>query len=102
MTDLVAERRDQIAEACRCRGVGRLDLFGSAAAGHFDPAASDLDFLVEFLPHAPGGPADAYFGLLDDLRALFGRPVDLLVDRAVRNPYFRAEADRTRTTIYAA
>src|SRR3954468_9700387 len=102
MIDLVAERRGQIAAAGRRRAVRRLDLFGSAAAGDFDPVASDLDFLVEFLPHAPGGPADAYFGLLDDLRTLFGRPVDLVVDKAVRTPYFRAEADRTRTPVYAA
>jgi predicted nucleotidyltransferase len=102
MINLVAERREQVAEACRRHGVRRLDLFGSAAEGGFDPAASDLDFLVEFLPLPPGERADAYFGLLDDLRNLFGRPVDLVVDKAVRNPYFRAEADRTRTPVYAA
>ena len=29
---------------CRRFGVRRLDLFGSAATGRFDPALSDLDF----------------------------------------------------------
>jgi len=48
---------------CRRFHVRRLDLFGSAATGRFDPARSDLDFLIEFEPMPPGGSFKAYFGL---------------------------------------
>lgn len=32
---------------------------------------------------------------------LFGRPVDLMMPRAVRNPYLKADIDRDRTLLYA-
>ena len=47
---------------CRRFGVRRLDLFGSAATGRFDPTRSDLDFLVVFEEIPPTAYADAYFG----------------------------------------
>ncbi len=53
---------------CRRFGVRRLDLFGSAASGRFDPGRSDLDFVVSFadlLP--PAAYADAWFGLRAEL-----------------------------------
>ena len=98
----IAERADALRGLCRKHGVRRLDLFGSAAAGGFDPDDSDLDFLVEFDPIAPGSYADAYFGLLEGLEELFGRSVDLVVDSAIRNPYFRRAVEQTRSPLYAA
>ncbi|HZZ63539.1 MAG TPA: nucleotidyltransferase domain-containing protein [Roseiarcus sp.] len=51
MLPLIAERRSEIADICRRFGVRRLAVFGSAARGRdFDPARSDLDFLVESIP----------------------------------------------------
>jgi predicted nucleotidyltransferase len=55
--------------------VRRRDLFGSAAGNDYDPARSDLDFLVEFGAAATGTYADAFFGLKESLEQLFGRPV---------------------------
>lgn len=98
----IAERADDLLRLCRTHGVRRLDLFGSAAAGHFDPTDSDLDFLVEFGSISTGAYADAYFGLLEGLEELFGRPVDLVVDTAIRNPYFRRAVEQTRSPLYAA
>jgi len=49
-----------------------------------------------------GGYADAYFGLREALEALFGRDVDLVTLTAVRNPYMKADIERTRTLLYAA
>jgi len=97
----IEERRPELAALCRRFGVRRLELFGSAAAGGFREEDSDLDFLVEFEPPLGPGYADRYFGLLEALEALFGRPVDLVVASAVKNPYFRESVDRTRTVLYA-
>lgn len=102
MVAVVEERRQEVAALCRRHRVKRLDLFGSAAEGLFDPASSDLDFLVEFLPLTPAGHADAYFGLLEALQDLFGREVDLVEARAVHNPYIVASINRSRTVLYAA
>ena len=99
---LVAQHADRVEALCRHYGVQRLDLFGSASVQDDLPEDSDLDFVVEFQPEALVAYADAYFGLLEALEQLFGRRVDLVVDSAIRNPYFREAVDESRTRIYAA
>ena len=102
MIPLVAEQAEEVGKLCRRYRVQRLDLFGSAnVRGHLTED-SDLDFLVEFQPEAMGAYADAYFGLLESLERLFGRSVDLVIDSAIQNPYFRETVDETRTRVYGA
>jgi uncharacterized protein len=97
------ERKTDLESLCRRLGVRRLEVFGSAATGRFRPEDSDIDFLVEFEPAAiHHGYADRYFGLLESLEQLFGRSVDLVVDSAIRSPYFRQSVDRTKVLLYAA
>jgi predicted nucleotidyltransferase len=79
-----------------------LEVFGSAATDAFRQETSDLDFLVEFEQPTGPGYADRYFGLLEALEALFGRPVDLVVASAIKNPYFRESINKTRALLYAA
>jgi predicted nucleotidyltransferase len=98
----IEDIREQLAEACRRHHVARLELFGSAARGGFDPASSDYDLLVEFLPLAPLEHYEAYFGLLEALDTMLGRKVDLVELRAVRNPYFLQSVNEDRMLLYAA
>lgn len=102
MNRAIEEHRAELEALCRRYRVLRLDLFGSAATGKDRPGESDLDFLVEFGPLPSGLYADTYFGLLESLEQLFGRPVDLVVASAIKNPYFRESVERTRATVYAA
>ena len=102
MITAVEERADDLKRLCLIYGVRRLDLFGSAATGLYDPDESDLDFLVEFQPAALNAYANAYFGLLEALGRLFGRRVDLVVESAVKNPYFLQSVEQTRTPVYEA
>ena len=99
MIALVAQHREAVAELCRRFGVRRLDLFGSAATGAFQEATSDLDFVADFADRSPGY-ADRYLDFAEALEALFGRPVDLLTERSIRNPYFRRAVEATRETVY--
>jgi predicted nucleotidyltransferase len=92
----------RIAEACRRRHVRSLSLFGSAARNDFDAARSDLDFLVTFEPMPPSLHADCFFGLQEDLEAAFGRPVDLVEPKAIRNAVFAAEVRRTERPLFHA
>jgi predicted nucleotidyltransferase len=101
MQPLVAQRLAEVRELCRRFRVRRLDLFSSAARDDFDPARSDLDFLVEYEADAPSGLA-GYVGFKEELEALFGRPVDLVEASAVLNPYLLASIERSRETVYAA
>jgi predicted nucleotidyltransferase len=80
-----------------------LDQFGSALdSRQFEPDRSDVDLLVEFAALPPNTYADHYFGLQEALSALFQRPVDLVVERAIRNPYFRQSVNASREQLYAA
>ena len=49
-----------------------------------------------------GGYANAYFSLRESLEALFGKPVDLVVASAIRNPFFLQAIEQSRTLLYAA
>jgi uncharacterized protein len=101
MTNLIERYREEVAALCRHAGARRLDVFGSAVRADFDPLASDLDFLVEFDELAPAKFADAYFGLKESLEALFGRPVDLITESSLENPYFRDRIESERRSVYA-
>ena len=95
-------KRAEIAALCRRHHVLSLEVFGSAATGAFDPGSSDFDFLVDFHPLSPGEVAEAYFSLLEALQALLGRSVDLVMIRAVANPYFLKAIEGSREVLYAA
>jgi len=87
---------------CARHRVRRLALFGSATSDRFDPAASDLDFLVEFQPMSPIEHAESYFGLMEGLRQLLKMPVDLVEPGPIRNPYFRQAVQETELVLYDA
>jgi uncharacterized protein len=72
-------------------GVTQLALFGSTAR-NTARSDSDIDILVAF-----GGPAtsERYFGVQFYLEDLFGCPVDLVTDKALRaelRPFIEKEA----------
>lgn len=103
MIELVEKQKNRLDELCRNYHVRRLELFGSAVdPGRFRQNSSDLDFIVEFQPMAPGNHAKAYFALLENLQDLFGREIDLLEIKAVDNPYLLESINESRSQIYAA
>ena len=102
MDAAISSHREDIAALCRRFGVKRLDLFGSAAMGNFDPSRSDFDFLVDLGEQPSADYVDAYFGLLESLQQLLGRPVDLVTLRSVTNPYLRKSILQSRLPLYAA
>jgi hypothetical protein len=99
---LTQEQAEGILALCAQYHVKRLAAFGSAINGTFKPTTSDFDFTVIFNRVGTMRTADQYFGLKEAMETLLGRPVDLVVDKAVRNPYFREELDATAVEVYAA
>lgn len=102
LPDLIEQRRDEIRRLAERHHVSRLELFGSAATGQFDAAASDLDFVVRFEDLSSEEHADAYFGLLEGLEDLFERRIDLLEDAAIKNPYLREAIEDSKRRLYEA
>ena len=102
MLPLIEANRSELQALCRRFNVRRLDLFGSAASGEFDPNQSDLDFLVEFFPESTMGPFRQYMDFLDALEKLFRCHVDLVEAQAMTNPYFVRAIQESRQLLYAA
>ena len=102
MVDVLGNQRAAIARACERFGVARLDVFGSALRDDFRPGESDLDLLVDFSSDNPHDLVDAYFGLLDELRAVLAVKVDLVMVGAVKNRFIAADIERTKQMLYAA
>ena len=102
MIALLESKREKIAKVCARYGVTRLEAFGSALRNDFHPEDSDLDLLVEFGSMEPYARVDAYFGMLDELRVLLNREIDLVMVGAVKNPYIAHNIERTKQLLYAA
>lgn len=94
------DHREDIATLCRVHGVERLEVFGSAADGRFDPARSDFDFILRMAPRADPSLARRYLSFIDALESLLGRRVDVLGDEPIENPYLRRTVEATRRILH--
>ena len=94
---------ERIAEFCRKWQIKELSLFGSALGDDFRPD-SDVDLLVTFQdPHRSFGPWGGELQQMQsELEAMFGRKVDFVEKRLVKNPFRRHHILTTRRVIYAA
>ncbi|UVI35143.1 nucleotidyltransferase domain-containing protein [Brevibacterium spongiae] len=101
MESAVVLDADAIRSACARFGVERLRIFGSVLTDRFNPETSDIDFLVSFLPDRDNLFHD-YFDLKLELERIVGRRVDLVMERSVKNPFFKASAFESAQEIYAA
>ncbi len=94
----LSEHKEMIAAVCRELGVERLDVFGSATRADFG-AKSDVDVVVRF-DRGPGQMFRRYFDLKERLERIFNRPVDMVLEDSVKNPYFREAIERSRVSVY--
>jgi len=101
MISLISDNLDQIAAICREYRIRKLDLFGSASSGAFDPETSDVDLIADLGEYEPG-VARRFFRFADALEVLFGREVDVLTEPMIRNPYFRQAVEEQRVNLYEA
>jgi hypothetical protein len=102
MNAIIESKRKELVGLCLKYHVRRLKIFGSAVTECFDPNTSDLDFVVQFKNLDAGQYADTYFGLLEEMEKLFQRRVDLIMDSAIDNPYFREKIEKTGVILFAA
>lgn len=104
MHSLLIEHQEEISALCRTYGIVRLEVFGSAARVHdFDPERSDVDFLLTVdAGRDPAFTMNDYLDFRNALSQLLDRPVDLVMDGSVRNPYVRADIERSRELVHAA
>ncbi len=89
-----------INELCAKHRVKHLYAFGSVLTDKFN-AKSDVDFIVDFEPVDLLSYADNYFDFKFSLQDILHRPVDLLEEKAISNPYFKAAVTNQRKLLYA-
>jgi predicted nucleotidyltransferase len=92
--------RARLAEFCRRRMITELSFFGSVLRDDFG-SDSDVDVLVSFSPKAAWSMFDIV-EMIDELKSIFGRDVDLVEEDAIRNPFRRWAILATREVVYAA
>ncbi len=103
MIKLIEENIEELQQICERYLVSQLYLFGSAAKGNFDPKRSDLDMVVEFSDSVkPIDYADYFFSFLEELENLFGRKVQLLSFKSLKNAVLINEIENSKVELYAA
>jgi predicted nucleotidyltransferase len=83
----------QIKELCEINKVKSLYAFGSVVRDDFN-IDSDIDLVVDFTY------TDLYFNLKSKLEELLKRQIDLIEERAIKNPIFKQQLEKTKVKIY--
>jgi len=96
---ILEKHKEDINELCLNYNVKALYAFGSALTGQFNKN-SDIDLLVAFEPIDVSHYADNYFDFKFSLQKLLNRPVDLLEEKAIKNPYLKKNIQQQRQLIY--
>lgn len=97
--NIVEKNIDILKKLCKKHSVSKLYVFGSVISNHFSND-SDIDFLVTFDKVDLLEYADNYFEFKFSLEDLFKRDIDLLEEKAIKNPFFKKAIDNTKKIIY--
>ena len=90
---------EQIKQLCKEFRVKNFSVFGSVLTDNFS-ADSHIDFVVDFEENNPIKYTDLYFQLKDKLEQILMRPIDLIEERGIKNPFFRKEIEESKVVIY--
>lgn len=97
--EIIDKNIDKIKALCNKHKVARLFVFGSILTENFKKS-SDFDLLVDFAEVDLYDYADNYFNFKTSLERMLKRQIDLLEDKAVKNPYLRKSIDASKQLIY--
>ncbi len=93
------EHIDDINRLCLTHNVKQLYAFGSVLTNKFNND-SDIDLIVDFEPIDVIQYADNYYDFKFSLEDILQKPVDLLEEKAIKNPYFREVINKQRPRIW--
>ena len=92
--------RAEIQDFCRRWKVAEFSLFGSVLREDFS-TQSDVDVLIDFAVDADWSLYD-WLDMIEELKMVFSRDVDLVSKRGLRNPFRRQAILAGREIVYAA
>ena len=99
MSSEIDTYKQEIFNLCRYYNVRKLYAFGSVLTDKFDKN-SDIDLIVEFSNMSVEDYADNYFALKFSLEDILKRQIDLLEEKAIKNPYLRESINKQRQLVY--
>ena len=88
-----------IIKLCETHKVKSLYAFGSVLTDNFN-SDSDIDLIVDFANIEVEEYADNYYDLKFSLQDILKRPIDLLEEKAIKNPYFKQSINLQRQLVY--
>jgi predicted nucleotidyltransferase len=97
--NLIDQNINIISRLCETHKVNHLYAFGSILTNKFSDK-SDVDLIVDFKDVELLKYADNYFDFKFSLEDIFQRPIDLLEEKAIKNPYFKQSIDSQKKLIY--
>jgi len=97
--NLIEKNIKELKKLCIKYNVLQLYIFGSVLNEKFSDD-SDIDFIVSFENVELDSYADNYFDFKFSLEDLFNRKIDMLEDKAIKNPFFRKTIDLSKKLIY--
>lgn len=97
--NLLEKYQNDIKLLCVKYNVSRLYALGSVLTDKFKDS-SDVDLIVSFDKVKIDDYANNYYNLKFSLEDIFKRPVDLLEEKALKNPYFNKLAEKQRQLVY--
>jgi len=97
--NIVEKNIDKLIKLCKKYKVEKLYVFGSVITEKFTKE-SDIDLLVTFDDVDLQNYADNFFDLKFSLEDLFKRKIDLLEEKAIKNPFFKKSINNSKELIY--
>ena len=91
--------KNQIQRLCESHKVKTLYAFGSVNTEKFTQD-SDGDLVVDFKIDDPIEYTNNYFDLKFELERILNRQIDLLENKAIRNPFLKESIDKTKVLLY--
>ncbi|KUO65441.1 MAG: nucleotidyltransferase family protein [Lutibacter sp.] len=89
----------EIIQLCKEHKVKSLYAFGSVLTDKFNDE-SDIDLIVDFVNMEVEDYADNYFDFKFSLQDILKRPIDLLEEQSIKNPYFRKAVNQKKQLVY--
>lgn len=99
MEPILTQNIETLIKLCRQHHVKRLYAFGSVCTDNFNDK-SDIDLIIAFKRRFFDGYVDNFLSLEAKLNKLFQRPVDLITEESLQNPYFIKVVNQTKIPIY--
>ncbi len=97
---LIEKYRQEILRLCKKYNVKTLYVFGSILTPKFNEQ-SDIDLIVDFNSIDLLDYADNYFDFKFSLQEVLKRPIDLLEEKAIKNPYFKEQLNNKKQLVYS-